>query len=236
MDLVLAPQNNKQHYSSNIPQQQHHQIPPNSSNYQQQVNDSVAQRYPLKPNMQVTNQNVAPLHPLVSMHRPSRSVVHVRENSLDELDKLFDPSKWPNKKTNLPPLVKRNLPPSFFRPPETGGTKTPKLHSTAHSRQGSVDQTNLQTSNIMLNQQHLLLQKKLNGLSNLHSRSASEPVSVMPPYLTKQYSHQMDQSLLQPISNQSNHIRQQSNLPYGWQSAISHNGQQYFVKLVNFKF
>ena len=53
-------------------------------------------------------------------HRKSSSVVHVRENSLDELEALFDPSKRSSRgqKAQLPPLHKRNLPSSFFSQPK----------------------------------------------------------------------------------------------------------------------
>lgn len=208
-------------------------IKPNPLQYPQQM-----QPHTLKP---YSNSNPQPLqsrppvavHPLVSLHRPSRSVIHVKENSIDELDALFDPSKWSNRKTNQLPLIKRNLPQSFFRPPETGGTKTPKRlgGSTSHSRQGSVDMASLQNNSVMLNQQHLLLQKKLNTLnSNHHSRSASEPVSVMPPFLMKQHQQQLGLQNQPPPTSGPHHLMQQSSLPHGWQSALAPNGQQYYIK------
>ena len=199
---------------------------------QQHSRDSAVNRYPLQQNTQLHNNsqkesNPAP-HPLVTLHKSSKSVLHVRENSLDELDALFDPAKWSNRKQNALPLAKRNLPQSFFRPPESGGTKTPKLAgSTAHSRQNSIDQTSLLNNNSnAFNQQ--LLQQKLSKLnSSLHSRSISEPVSVMPPYLMAQQQAFQNQSNL-PIQPQQ--IPNHSSLPYGWQSARTQTGQQYFIK------
>ena len=170
-------------------------------------------------------------------HRPSRSVVHVRENSLDELDALFDPTKWINRKTNNLPLSKRNLPQSFFKPPETGGTKTPKLiNSNQHSRQNSIDQTNVLNHSNLLNQQHLLLQQKLNNLNgaqslngNFHSRSISEPVAAaLSPFSQQQ--QQLGQQFNQTNqvnTTKLNQVNQQ--LPYGWRAAKTQTGQRYYI-------
>ncbi len=78
--------------------------------------------------------NEPSVHPLVSINRSNRSVLHIKENSIDELDALFDPSKWSQRKTNVLPLIRRNLPQSFFRPPESGGTKTPKRNGKFSSK------------------------------------------------------------------------------------------------------
>ena len=60
------------------------------------------------------------LPPQAHQHRKSNSIVHVRENSLDELEALFDPSKRMTRLApNLPPLHKRNLPSSFFTQPKS---------------------------------------------------------------------------------------------------------------------
>jgi hypothetical protein len=190
------------------------------------TNESNTLQY--SPSLNEPIRGLAPaLHALVARSRPNRSVIHVKENSIDELDALFDPSKWSQRKTNALPLIKRNLPQSFFRPPESGGTRTPKRPgcSTLHSRQGSVDQTNVHNSSALLNQQHVLLQQRLASLNptSLHSRSASEPVCVMPP-LARQQGHF---SLNGPNSQQ---LASQISMPYGWQSATTQNGQQYFVK------
>ena len=181
-----------------------------------------------------------------SLHRPSKSVIHVRENSMDELDALFDPNKWSKRTASNVPFSKRNLPQSFFRPPETG-TKTPKLNSmnssNNHSRQSSIDQTNMHNNSNYLSQQHLLLQQKLANLSNspfnntasqnFHSRSISEPVVTnMPPYTPFSNQPQPHQPYTQHAQYQQNTqtLQQQFSLPYGWQAAKTETGQRYFIK------
>lgn len=131
---------------------------------------------------------------------------------MDELEALFDPSKWTHR--SQIPFNKRNLPASFFRPPETG-TKTPR-YSVLHSRQSSMDHAIMIQNSNYLNKQHNLLQQKLSGLSNNHLRSASEPVNVSPQAY----------SLIQK-QQQTQHINQ---LPYGWQSAKTPEGQNYYTK------
>ena len=71
-------------------------------------------------------------------HRKSSSVVHVRENSLDELEALFDPSKRSSRgqKAQLPPLHKRNLPSSFFSQPKL----LRHLHHNRHNNHHNLHQ------------------------------------------------------------------------------------------------
>jgi protein yorkie len=158
----------------------------------------------------------------IMKHANSRTaILHVRENSIDELEALFDPSKWSTKQTKkLPPLYKRNLPSSFFQPPETG-TKTPKNagNSAQHSRQSSIDQSFLSSRNhaSMLNKQYHLIHQKLTNLSNSnnHSRSVSEPVDVSP---------------LAYANFNNQHQNSQQGLPFGWQTARTTDGTTYYIK------
>jgi protein yorkie len=147
------------------------------------------------------------------------AILHVRENSIDELEALFDPSKWSTKQTKkLPPLYKRNLPSSFFQPPETG-TKTPKnMHSAQHSRQNSIDQSHFNTNHAsMLNKQYHLIHQKLSNLTNSnHMRSVSEPVDVSP--------------MAYANFNNQNQQNGQPPLPFGWQTARTNDGTLYYIK------
>ena len=185
-----------------------------------------------------SNSSAAHINPLRPQHKAA--ILHVRENSLDELEALFDPSKWPVKRhqqqQNLPPLHKRNLPASFFQPPETG-TKTPRNGGSAqHSRQGSMDQTyatagqhHHQNNIMMLNKQHhMLLHQKLSSLSNnnSHLRSISEPVNL-PPHA---YNGLILQQQQQNFPNINANDSQISNLPFGWQTARTNDGHVYFIK------
>lgn len=184
---------------------------------------------------EITSNSATAMHPMIKLHRPSRSVVHVRENSMDELDALFDPSKWSQRRTNQLPLIKRNLPHSFFKPPETGGTKTPFRRGTSHGHQSSVDFTFGQT-NSLLHQQNIKIQKKLNNIANLsnHSRSASEPVSIFPPF--DKFRNQ--QSLNMPNHLDEYHqenILQENSISSEWKSAMTPEGQKYYYNNVTHK-
>ena len=136
-----------------------------------------------------------------SANNKIKAQLHVRENSKDELDALFDPVKFKITK----PLNKRNLPDSFFKPPEKG-TKTP-----THSRQSSIDSTLLASTNA-LNPQNLNQQIHKKILNQNHLRSNSEPVLI-----TSSFS-----------------LAQQNELPLppGWESAVTPNGQRYFIKYI----
>lgn len=157
--------------------------------------------------------------------KSSSSILHVRENSIDELEALFDPAKW-SMRQKLPgvPLNKRNLPPSFFRPPETG-TKTPRAnnYSNNHSRQSSIDQSyaSQQSQQAALSKQHQMLHQKLSVLTNSHLRSISEPVNVSPQSYAQMNSYQ-------PETNKLTN----SHIAMGWQTAKSSDGQIYFYKYI----
>jgi hypothetical protein len=262
MDLTSLQPHQKQFIpgtNSFVTQQQQQMSDQNNGHYKQMSQPA------LMPQLISNHQQTQPAQQQqqLSFHRPSRSVVHVRENSIDELDALFDPSKWSMRKTNNLPLTKRNLPQSFFKPPETGGTKTPKLiNSNQHSRQNSIDQTNMLNHSNLLNQQHLLVQQKLNNLngsplnnnnntglpvlqshlsSNFHTRSISEPVAAaLSPFNVNQtqFNHQQQQQQQQQQQHQlaKNNQQIQTNpnvLPYGWRTAKTQQGQRYFIKYVH---
>lgn len=96
--------------------------------------------------------------------QPSRGgpVVHVRGDSETELDLLFSVLKQDSKPTG-PSFRDKNLPPSFFNPPEPrpGGS---------HSREGSLDFTGASSGG------HQQLQATV-GVPN-HSRSHSSPAKL----------------------------------------------------------
>lgn len=105
------------------------------------------------------------------------STLHIRENSREELDALFDPKK----RQLTVPLNKRNLPDSFFKPPEFG-TKTP-----SHSRNNSIDLAASLNTNQLPQQQHFK-----NVLQNQHLRSNSEP-AVLSPFSGLQHQSPLQQ-------------------------------------------
>ena len=166
-----------------------------------------------------------------------KSQLHVRENSKDELDALFDPIKLKNAK----PLFKRNLPDSFFKPPEKG-TKTP-----THSRQGSMDSTLISASSPSSSNSHQLLNpqninqqihKKIlnNNNINNHLRSNSEPVLITSFSLAQQ---QQDHFGANNTSNSNNSpylpqrqpsVCSEQPLPHGWELVINSQGQRFYIK------
>ena len=146
--------------------------------------------------------------------------LHVRENSKDELDALFDPIKFKNAK----PLNKRNLPDSFFKPPEKG-TKTP-----THSRQGSIDSTLLLSpspSSTAINPQNLNQQIHKKILNNNHLRSNSEPVLINSFSLA---ASQQQQDTSSYVAQRQSSVCSEKPLPHGWESLIASNGQRYYIK------
>lgn len=190
-------------------------------------------------------------------HRKSNSVLHVRENSLDELEALFDPSRRTSR-ANLPPLHKRNLPSSFFTQPSANSPKLRHSHrlNHHHGRQmSSIDQStyssakynNQESPNHVTNVNgHSMSpfsggnQTNGNGLvvttantslqpmsANNHLRSISEPVNMMNMSGSQiQVEQQPLQQLHQNILNNS----QNSQLPYGWQSAKTSDNRVYYIK------
>jgi hypothetical protein len=189
------------------------------------------------------------------------TIIHIRENSLDELEALFDPSKWLHRVTQkLPPLNKRNLPASFFRPPQKG-TKTRLAgghfffaHQYGnHMRQTShVDQSSHLISQQQMQQQQQHKMSCMNGAGGGgdgggHMPSPNSPSLNGGPaasYMTTGNAHLRSASepvSMSPLSYQMNgsgdhlaaHQQQQhmgAQLPYGWQAAKTADGQLYYVK------
>ena len=134
--------------------------------------------------------------------------VHVRGDSDTNLEALFnvlnnvDPSKLQNSFKN------RNLPPSFFKPPEP-----------RHSREGSEDSTS--SFDVSRVGPHPSMQ-----LSSNHGRSHSSPaqlprtlIAVPPPPI-----HIKQTSLAGEFSDEL------GPLPPGWDGNKGSNGQRYFLR------
>jgi hypothetical protein len=174
------------------------------------------------------------------------SILHVRENSLDELEALFDPSKWASRTQNnpKPPLHKRNLPASFFRPP-LSTKSSPRHYLSIHGRQASMDHTTL-----LINQHH-----------NNNQNTKSHQLSSSPCLLKKQHIMKIEPTTTNTQTSTTNtptanlnvnspqHLRSASEpvsmvevggsgndeesrvqLPYGWQQAKTADGRFYYLK------
>ena len=173
------------------------EIAHNNSNNNNNTNRS-AYLSPSKANYYATNQAPPTSNPAMpASHRKSNSILHIRENSLEELDALFDPSKR-NTRAHLPPLSKRNIPSSFFKQPPHKLLRNLHHH---HNRQYSSIDSSYSSSPYSLNK-HLnhgvahgnpnAANGSLNSpnsmgsaspgllMNNNHLRSISEPVSMLP--------------------------------------------------------
>jgi hypothetical protein len=206
-----------------------------------------AQQQPFYMSANHSVANVKSIGEFKTIQTTLKSTLHVRENSLDELESLFDPSKW---KTKLP-LIKRNLPQSFFKPPVNSLSRLQSRHPYLkslhlnHVRQisnidSSMSNPSSNASNCNglysngfggnggANANQLPVANYLSNTTNIslnsnHLRSMSEPVNMFP------YSNGIDQQQL--MLNTTNNS---SNLPYGWQSALTNDGKLYYVKYASF--
>lgn len=135
--------------------------------------------------------------------RKGTQVVHVRENSGNELDALFQYAANPNSELGGQiPFRQRKLPPSFFNEPKPSG----------HVKQGSNDSTGFPG--------------QMNPAMGAHMRAHSSPANLQqtlsaapqPPSHARQRSCD---ALLDPIESEP--------LPPGWEMAKTQDGQRYYL-------
>ncbi|XP_078312656.1 transcriptional coactivator YAP1-like isoform X3 [Crassostrea virginica] len=137
--------------------------------------------------------------------RKGTQVVHVRENSGNELDALFQYAANPNSELGGQiPFRQRKLPPSFFNEPKPSG----------HVKQGSNDSTGFPG--------------QMNPAMGAHMRAHSSPANLQqtlsaapqPPSHARQRSCD---ALLDPVESEP--------LPPGWEMAKTQDGQRYYLKV-----
>lgn len=126
-------------------------------------------------------------------------VLHVRDSSKEDMDRLFQAAMDPNAKANPGnvPFRMRNLPASFFTPPE--------IKKNHHSREGSTDSTGYTNTPP--------------GHLRAHSSPAQlqqTPLSTVPPP-----PHHVRQHSCELVDEQP--------LPPGWEMAKTPQGQRYFL-------
>ncbi|XP_060563354.1 transcriptional coactivator YAP1-A-like isoform X2 [Ruditapes philippinarum] len=143
--------------------------------------------------------------------RTGTQVVHVRENSDHEMEAMFKAALNPKPGVAGIPLRQRNLPPSFFTPPDPN-------KQINHSREGSTDSTGYS------NPGHSVLTSA--GPTVIHGRTQSSPAMLQqtqfstlpPPQHTRQRSCDL--------------ILEEQPLPPGWEMAKTPQGQIYFLNHV----
>jgi hypothetical protein len=115
---------NSMDFNNNYHQQQYQ-----SNNGQIELINSLP---PKQPNTQIktTKQN----NQMNIIHRKSTSFI--KESNINELDALFDQKRQKEYETKKPPLNKRKLPPSFFKPPQNTQIK-PFNHTRGYSLDGT---------------------------------------------------------------------------------------------------
>lgn len=134
-------------------------------------------------------------------------MLHVRESSKEDMERLFQAAMDPNANPGTQgtvPFRMRNLPASFFTPPEP-------QKKTVHSRDGSTDSTGYTNT------------PPIPGPTINHLRAHSSPA-------------QLQQTPLSTAPPPPQHVRQHScdlvdeqPLPPGWEMAKTPQGQRYFL-------
>lgn len=143
--------------------------------------------------------------------RTGTQVVHVRENSDHEMEAMFKAALNPKSGVAGIPLRQRNLPPSFFTPPDPS-------KQINHSREGSTDSPGYSNpGNSVLSS---------GGTTVIHGRTQSSPAMLQ----------QTQFSTLPPPQHnrqRSCDILEEQPLPPGWEMAKTPQGQIYFLKFVS---
>ncbi|XP_022247790.1 transcriptional coactivator YAP1-like isoform X3 [Limulus polyphemus] len=158
------------------------------------------------------------LRDVVEQKGPNQTVCYDSETNLI-LDDLFKAAMLPrDSQVQLggPPMRLRNLPRSFFQPPE-GGSK-----SASHSRESSFEGTFSPPSSVGPSSTAPSPRQQASGLTVSHRHTHSSPATLQQSYNQN--------------TPQNQHLRQQSAdstdsvpLPPGWEMAKTSSGQRYFI-------
>ena len=145
-------------------------------------------------------------------------IIHAREDSDKDLNRLFEVVLKPSKETPLQkPFKMRNFPPSFFQPPKHRQSPIPTI---IHSREGSTDSTG--------------------GGGPIRVGPISSPAPA-----PQHFRHHSSPATLQqkfavavgqqpsPLSHARQHsfdVLSEEPLPQGWEEARTPEGNSYYIK------
>jgi len=204
------------------------------------------------------NQKSIRTNGVINVNNKKQAVIHMRENSLDELEALFDPKKW-SAQINRLPLSKRKLPMSFFR--------QPNIKHLNHTRQISMDHSasSFHHSHYNHNYHHLnhhhqhhinqnnhLLQQQQNQSKHLPSQFINSPNNRHNPYMSSLIMNESShlRSISEPVNMMPNTSQpnttpstpsssttsitdsNKTQLPFGWQAAKTIDNQTYYINFI----
>jgi hypothetical protein len=192
----------------------------------------------------------------LNVSNKKQAIIHMRENSLDELEALFDPNKW-SARLNRLPLSKRKLPMSFFR--------QPSIKHLSHTRQISMDHSasSFHHSNynhnyhrhhhhhpLNLNHNNHNLQQPYGQSKHLPSQIINSPNNRHNPYMSSLIMNESShlRSISEPVNMMPNTSQltttpsssitsittdsNKSQLPFGWQTAKTSDNQTYYINFI----
>lgn len=147
--------------------------------------------------------------------RKGNQVIHVKDNSGNDLDELFNVAMNPSRQgqSGQLPMKMRNFPASFFTPPCPSNSQVRQLVP-GHNKQGSNDSTGYGPPGIQP--------------PPVHTRAHSSPASLTQSLSTvptnpPQHQHARQHSCDALLDNEPP-------MPPGWEKARTPDGQLYYIK------
>lgn len=159
--------------------------------------------------------------------KKSAPIIHVRADSDSCLEELFTLAlKPPGAQPMMPkPLRLRNLPQSFFNPPQSGGSRSPSCHS----RENSLDSSGLIQQQPYSPMQQPVGSPQPQAPTPMHTRAHSSPANLQQTLAAVQQQQQQQHFHLRQPSCDVSGSPDMGPLPPGWEPARTPQGQLYFM-------